>query len=89
MKRMWYNLTMLWQCATAPAFGYWLSVWWYRYLLSYPRYGWWDRNIRYTLDNIYTILECRTNNHPCGVVWFNPSGFEPDMHCKMCGDDLG
>ena len=32
---------------------------------------------------------CRYNNHPAGVYWYNPSGWEPDMHCKYCGDDLG
>jgi hypothetical protein len=30
---------------------------------------------------------------PCvlggGVVWYNIAGFEPDMTCKNCGDDLG
>ena len=32
---------------------------------------------------------CRYRGHPAGVVWFNPGGYRPDMHCKNCGDDLG
>jgi hypothetical protein len=37
----------------------------------------------------FTVIKCRLDNHPCGVVWYNPNGLEPDMHCKNCGDDLG
>ena len=37
---------------------------------------------------IKTIV-CRAKGHSCGVVWFNPSGLEPDMHCRNCNDDLG
>lgn len=36
-----------------------------------------------------TVILCRINHHKCGVVWYNPGGLEPDMHCKNCGDDLG
>lgn len=32
---------------------------------------------------------CRLRGHPAGVVFYNPGGFEPDMHCINCGDDLG
>ena len=35
------------------------------------------------------VMWCRFNAHPAGVWWYNPSGYEPDMHCKNCGDDLG
>lgn len=31
---------------------------------------------------------CERSGH-AGVVWYNPNGFEPDMHCKRCGKDLG
>ena len=30
---------------------------------------------------------CRAKAHPCGVIWYT-MGFEPDMHCKNCNDDL-
>ncbi len=36
---------------------------------------------------IRTVL-CRWRGHPCGVWWYNVGGFEPDMRCKNCGDDL-
>jgi len=32
---------------------------------------------------------CRANGHKCGVIYFNPGGYEPNMHCKNCDDDLG
>jgi hypothetical protein len=31
---------------------------------------------------------CGWNGHS-GVVWYNPSGYEPCMDCKRCGEDLG
>lgn len=31
---------------------------------------------------------CRRLGHPNGVVWYT-NDFEPDMHCKDCGEDLG
>lgn len=35
-------------------------------------------------------MVCRLYGHqPHGVVWYNPGGFEPDMSCRNCGEDLG
>ena len=53
----------------------WFTKEWYIYLFK---------------DNtgIKNIL-CRAKGHPNGVVWYNPGGLEPDMHCKECGEDLG
>lgn len=50
-------------------------------------YNWW----KYLLQKPFSLrtLFCRVRKHPYGVVWFNPSGTEPDMSCKNCGDDLG
>ncbi len=31
---------------------------------------------------------CRFFGHD-SVVWFNVGGYEPDMHCETCGEDLG
>jgi hypothetical protein len=33
-------------------------------------------------------LVCRMKGHPNGVGYYT-SGFEPDMTCKDCGEDLG
>jgi hypothetical protein len=57
----------------------WFTRDWWRYLLAPREWGHvsWPR----------TIL-CRLRGHPAGVYWYS-SGFEPDMHCKECGDDLG
>lgn len=58
----------------------WLDKWWYKYLFakrsSYNDAGW------------LRVVWCRLRNHPAGMVWVNPSGFEPDRHCKNCGDEL-
>lgn len=34
------------------------------------------------------MIWCRFVGHP-GVVFYNTSGYEPDMRCKRCGEDLG
>lgn len=49
-----------------------------KYLISKksPDHKWW------------TVIFCRLRNHPKGVIWFNASGLEPNMTCKICGDDL-
>lgn len=48
---------------------------------------WWKYVLAKNNRTIKSII-CRMRNHPCGVVWFT-SDYEPDMHCKNCGDDLG
>ncbi len=37
----------------------------------------------------WTHFWCRFRGHPCGVVFYNPGGWEPDMSCKNCGEELG
>lgn len=32
---------------------------------------------------------CRATQHRAGVWFYNPGAYEPDMHCKGCGEDLG
>jgi len=46
---------------------------------------------KFLFEKPFTIrkLLCRRKGHPCGVVWYNPGGLEPDMHCRNCGDNLG
>jgi len=56
----------------------WLDIEWYRYLFA-PR-------STYSPTSWLSVLWCRIRNHPCGPVWYNPNGLEPDMHCKNCGD---
>lgn len=55
----------------------WTTTWftksWYQYLFEKP-------------CNIRTII-CRARGH-AGVIFYNPSGSEPDMTCKFCDDDL-
>lgn len=57
---------------------HWFTREWWRYLLEKPRHY-----------NILKVALCRARAHPAGVVWYNPAGLEPDMHCRNCGDDLG
>jgi len=53
----------------------WVSIEMWRYLLKRPL--------------SWCSFWCRVRGHQCGVVWMNPGGIEPDMHCKNCDDDLG
>jgi hypothetical protein len=32
---------------------------------------------------------CRLRGHPEGEIYYNPGGFEPDHHCKTCGEEIG
>ncbi len=32
---------------------------------------------------------CRAAGHPEGPWYYNMGGYEPDMTCKGCGDELG
>lgn len=45
---------------------------------------WVPRSIGYTMR-----CHCRWTAHRVGVRWYNVSGYEPDMHCLGCGEDLG
>lgn len=62
---------------------------WFGYLLAYiPK---WLQPSWYSYlgqSKSFRNLWCRIRNHPNGVVWYN-MGWEPDMHCKDCGEDLG
>ncbi len=58
---------------------HWFTREWWRYLLE-------PRNEEYSW---FEVIRCRANGHPCGVAFYNAMGFEPDMTCKGCGDDLG
>lgn len=57
---------------------HWFQKEWWKYLFT-------PRNADYSWTK---TVWCRMNGHPCGVVWYS-NGWEPDMHCKNCGDDLG
>lgn len=59
----------------------WLQKGWWAYLFEKPRRPDWC--------SWPARLWCRYRGHPCGVVWYNVGGLEPDMSCKRCADDLG
>ncbi len=59
----------------------WFCIGFYHYLFS--DLSWTDG----TLHSLKVII-CRINGHKKGPVWFNAGGFEPDMSCKNCGDQL-
>jgi hypothetical protein len=60
-------------------FTRWFTSSWYEYLFSKP---WMDKLT-------FRMLICRIKGHPAGVAFYNPSGLEPDMTCRNCGEDLG
>lgn len=51
--------------------------------------------LKFWLRDYRRCAICRWRGHsdstgrPYGVVYYNPNGWEPDMHCLNCGDDLG
>ena len=61
----------------------WVNLGWYKYLFS-------DLKSRYNDERFWKLrmIYCRIRGH-AGVVWYNANGFEPDMTCKNCGEDLG
>jgi hypothetical protein len=59
---------------------HWFTRGWWKYLLA-PKL--------YKSDYWWTVILCRMKGHPCGIIFVNPQGDEPDYHCKNCGDDLG
>jgi hypothetical protein len=56
----------------------WFMYSWWKYLLQKPNGVSW-----------LTAISCRAKNHPCGIWYYNVSGYAPDTHCKNCNDDLG
>jgi hypothetical protein len=63
----------LWSLAW-PIYRWFMPHWW-SYLLTGCK-GW-------------TNFWCRVHGHPAGVWWYTASGFEPDMHCRNCEENLG
>ena len=72
----WYNVSKI------SKYSCWFTLGWWKYLFQ-------KRSNYYGDVSMIKTIICRARNHPCGVVWYNPNGLEPDMHCKNCGDDLG
>ena len=58
----------------------WFSKEWWNYLLEKPNNS--------SDCNWLVRFWCRMNIHPKGVIWYNINGTEPDMHCKICNDNL-
>lgn len=58
----------------------WFSRLWYKYLFT--ELDWCDGYL-----HKLKVIHCRIKGHPAGPVWYS-SGFEPDMSCKNCGDEL-
>ena len=62
---------------------HWLTIGWYAYLFGRPA---WNRHYEWPG---WRMIWCRSRGHPSGVVYMNPGGLEPDLHCRNCGEDLG
>lgn len=54
------------------------EAWWWRGLISLRNHGY----------GLWSSAACWVTRHP-GVWWYSLSGYEPDMHCVRCGEDLG
>ena len=53
--------------------------------------SWWGYLLAQRVDRTswISVIVCRVRGHPCGPVYFNVSGTEPNWHCKNCGDYIG
>lgn len=70
-------------------FTRWFRLWWWSLLYHCWR-GDGVRGSSWRLPaESWSHFICRVRGHPCGVIWFDMSGDEPNMQCKNCGDDLG
>lgn len=56
---------------------HWFTLDWWKYLFEHYR------NQTPTWRQVF----CRARGHG-DVVWYT-MGFEPDMHCRRCGEDIG
>lgn len=77
--------------AIAAAY-FWLMSRVHRWLYN-RKLWWWPLNIPSELTDLRTgravlVWLCGWNGHGT-VVWYNAGGYEPDMHCERCGEDLG
>jgi hypothetical protein len=61
----------------------WLTKSWYEYLFA-PK----DRYCYSDVPYI-EVLWCRLRGHPAGEIYYNPGGYEPNHHCRTCGDEIG
>ena len=65
----------------------WTADWWrpdyLRYVLG-PCREYYSTSL---IVSWFMAVLCRATGHG-PVVWFNPSGMEPDYTCQRCGDDL-
>jgi len=61
------------------------TLWFWSYIFHRPMRSRYNDEWHWKLRLIW----CRMRNHPAGVVWYNPNGYEPDMTCKNCGEDIG
>lgn len=65
---------------------HWLTKSWWKYLFL---------EIDAKNQKFWRTVGCRRRGHcnklgePYGVIFYNPNGWEPDMTCLNCGDDLG
>ena len=67
----------------------WFTLDWWKYLLCneyiYTKTG---KCVIKINNETFKKFYCRMRGH-CGVWFYNPGGYEPDMRCKNCDDDLG
>lgn len=60
---------------------HWFTRHWYVYLFGFKDQG------NLTLGEKMTKIICRLKDHPAGPFYYS-SGYEPDMRCRNCFDEL-
>ncbi len=61
----------------SPFYGAWYIV--------RPRTG---EQQSYDISWIKAVI-CRIRKHPCGSIYYNSNGYEPDGRCRNCFEDIG
>lgn len=84
MQRTWTEVIV---DAYYAAAKWWHPDWW-RYLFAPVTRGWLGYRWYHRPLGYLNAIWCRYRDHPAGVFWFNAGGYEPDMTCRGCGDDL-
>lgn len=56
------------------------------YVFHFEKY---DGTYDFSFKEKIKVIICRLKGHPSGPIYYTgPSGTEPDMRCKDCGEEL-
>ena len=65
------------------------AYWWCRFWFSLDNWKWLLGKPSHEEVSRWEAFRCRLAGHPCGTIFYNPGGYEPDDRCKNCYDHIG